>query len=52
MRTKHQIILDDARKMAHLKDESVDLMITSPPYPLYLILKLWLRPMRREPLLL
>lgn len=34
MRTKHQIILDDARKMAHLKDESVDLMITSPPYPM------------------
>ena len=34
MRTKHQIILDDARNMVHLKDESVDLMITSPPYPM------------------
>lgn len=34
MRTKHQIILDDARSMAYLKDESVDLMITSPPYPM------------------
>jgi modification methylase len=34
MRTKHQIILDDARSMIHLKDESVDLMITSPPYPM------------------
>src|SRR3989338_645853 len=34
MRTKHQIILDDARNMSHLKDESVDLMITSPPYPM------------------
>ena len=34
MRTKHKIILDDARNMAHLKTESVDLMITSPPYPM------------------
>lgn len=34
MMTKHQIILDDARNMSHLKNESVDLMITSPPYPM------------------
>ena len=34
MRTKHQIILNDARKMANIKNGSVDLMITSPPYPM------------------
>lgn len=31
-KTKHRIINGDSRKMAELKDRSVDLVITSPPY--------------------
>ncbi|MDD2388022.1 MAG: DNA methyltransferase [Bacteroidales bacterium] len=31
-KTKHKIINGDSRKMAELKDKSVDLVITSPPY--------------------
>jgi len=38
MKTEHKIILGDARNMKNLKDESVDLMITSPPYPM---IKMW-----------
>jgi len=34
MRTEHRIILNDAKNMVALKDESVDLMVTSPPYPM------------------
>jgi len=34
MKTEHKIIFDDARDMKQIKDESVDLMITSPPYPM------------------
>ncbi len=34
MKTEHKIIFGDARNMRELKDESVDLMITSPPYPM------------------
>ena len=34
MKTEHKIIFDDAREMKELKNESVDLMITSPPYPM------------------
>ncbi|MBS3076149.1 site-specific DNA-methyltransferase [Candidatus Pacearchaeota archaeon] len=34
MKTEHKIILGDARSMKELKDESIDLMITSPPYPM------------------
>ncbi len=34
MKTEHKIIFGDAREMKELKDESVDLMITSPPYPM------------------
>lgn len=38
MKTKHKIIFDDARKMREIKDESIELMITSPPYPM---IKMW-----------
>jgi modification methylase len=34
MKTEHKIILGDARSMKELDNESVDLMITSPPYPM------------------
>lgn len=34
MKTKHKIIYGDARSMKEIGDESVDLMITSPPYPM------------------
>jgi len=34
MKTEHKIIFGDAREMKELKNESVDLMITSPPYPM------------------
>lgn len=32
LKTKHRIINGDSRKMTELKDNSVDLVITSPPY--------------------
>ena len=38
MRTTHKIIFGDAKKMNELANESVDLMITSPPYPM---IKMW-----------
>ncbi len=38
MKTKHKIIFGDARDMKQIKSESVDLMITSPPYPM---IKMW-----------
>ena len=34
MKTEHKIIFSDSREMKDLKNESVDLMITSPPYPM------------------
>lgn len=34
MKTAHKIIYSDAREMKDVKSESVDLMITSPPYPM------------------
>jgi modification methylase len=34
MKTEHKIVFGDAREMKELKNESVDLMITSPPYPM------------------
>jgi DNA modification methylase len=36
--TTHQIFLDDARHMSTLPDECVDLVVTSPPYPM---IQLW-----------
>ena len=38
MKTKHRIIFGDARDMKEIENESVDLMITSPPYPM---IKMW-----------
>ena len=38
MRTEHKIIFGDSRNMSQIKSESVDLMITSPPYPM---IKMW-----------
>ena len=32
MKTKHTIIIGDSRQMSELKDESIHLVITSPPY--------------------
>ncbi len=34
MKTEHKIIFGDARSMQEIKPQSVDLMITSPPYPM------------------
>lgn len=34
MKTEHKIVFGDARDMSNIKNESVDLMITSPPYPM------------------
>ena len=34
MKTEHKIIFGDAKELKELKNESVDLMITSPPYPM------------------
>jgi modification methylase len=34
MRTNHRIIFDNATEMKFIKDNSVDLMVTSPPYPM------------------
>ncbi len=36
--TTHRIFLDDARHMSALPDECVDLVVTSPPYPM---IQLW-----------
>ncbi len=38
MKTEHKIIFGNSKNMKELKDESVDLMITSPPYPM---IKMW-----------
>jgi modification methylase len=34
MKTQHRLFFADARKMSAVADESVDLMVTSPPYPM------------------
>jgi DNA modification methylase len=34
MNTIHKIIIGSAQKMEHLKENSVDLVVTSPPYPM------------------
>jgi len=36
--TKHTIIFGDSRKMEEIEDESVHLIVTSPPYPM---IKIW-----------
>ncbi|MFB6298985.1 MAG: site-specific DNA-methyltransferase [Halobacteriales archaeon] len=34
METTHRIFVDDARQMAELDDGTIDLVVTSPPYPM------------------
>ena len=34
MKTAHRAIFDDARNMRSIRDESIDLVVTSPPYPM------------------
>jgi DNA modification methylase len=34
METTHRLFVDDSREMSHLDDDSVELVITSPPYPM------------------
>jgi modification methylase len=34
VKTAHRIILDDSREMTGVPDESIDLVVTSPPYPM------------------
>ena len=34
LKTKHKIIIGDSRNMEDVEDESVHLMVTSPPYPM------------------
>ena len=34
MKTHHQLIFSDARNMTQITDNSVDLVVTSPPYPM------------------
>ncbi len=34
METSHKFIYEDARKLGNLDDESIDLVVTSPPYPM------------------
>ena len=38
MKTEHKIIFGDSRKIEGVPSESVDLMVTSPPYPM---IKMW-----------
>ncbi|MCK4730743.1 MAG: site-specific DNA-methyltransferase [Candidatus Aenigmarchaeota archaeon] len=38
MKTRHKIIIGDSRNMSDIQDKSVNLMITSPPYPM---IKMW-----------
>ncbi|MFO7952940.1 MAG: site-specific DNA-methyltransferase [Bacillota bacterium] len=34
MQTNHRVIFEDARKISALNDQSIDLVVTSPPYPM------------------
>jgi DNA modification methylase len=34
MQTNHKIIQSDSRNLADIKDQSIDLVVTSPPYPM------------------
>jgi modification methylase len=34
MKTEHQIIFSDSKSMKNVPDESIDLVVTSPPYPM------------------
>jgi DNA modification methylase len=34
MKTEHKVFYEDAKLMTSVKDNSVDLIVTSPPYPM------------------
>jgi DNA modification methylase len=34
MKTRHKLFISDARIMGEIKDQSIDLVVTSPPYPM------------------
>jgi DNA modification methylase len=34
MKTDHQLLISDARQLADIADEHIDLIVTSPPYPM------------------
>ena len=34
MSTTHRIVYDDSSELSGIEDESVDLVVTSPPYPM------------------
>ncbi len=34
MKTKHSVVLTDSREMREISNESIDLVVTSPPYPM------------------
>lgn len=38
LQTSHRIVYGDSRKLSALEDESIDLVVTSPPYPM---IKMW-----------
>jgi len=38
MKMRHRIIIGDSRNMSNIQDKSINLMITSPPYPM---IKMW-----------
>ena len=38
METIHEILFEDSRSFKNIKDESIDLVVTSPPYPM---IKMW-----------
>lgn len=35
MTTNHQIVFGNSNNMKEVEDESIDLVVTSPPYPMY-----------------
>jgi DNA modification methylase len=45
MKTTHQLHFADARKMKAVADRSIDLVVTSPPYPM---IEMWDRTFRRQ----
>ena len=38
IKTEHRIVLSDSRRMNRIKNESIDLIVTSPPYPM---IRMW-----------
>ena len=34
METEHRVVVGDSREMSEVDDDSVELVVTSPPYPM------------------